>query len=487
MLSRPPRLRLADQIPDDLGGLFPRELRPYAPLVKRALVEFCERLPAEAQRDIAAGQEALGESAPLPLRLFALLSASPTLHKLGQVVARDPRLHPDLRSALQRLETLPSRIPARFVRSWVTAELGKLPCGPEDIVLGEAVLAEASVAVVLPFRWLRGPGDEVDGVFKLLKPGVRDRLERELAALPDIGNLLEVESRKAALPAPDYGDAFVRVRDLLEKEVQLELEQANLADVSKDLAGVAGVAVPEALPLSTPSMTAMTRLFGRKVTEAAGSGNARSLARTLAEIAIAGPLFAAAGPSVFHADPHAGNLLETDDGRLGILDWCLTGSLEKRERVEITRLLVATLNFDAARLVRITSRLTAQPLDRRAARAPIQAALQGLRLGDVPTLSSIFAMLDRVAGDASARFGGNLILFRKSLHTVQGVLHDLAPGFSLDRYLVQRGIEQALLDLPRRLFSMPFSHRFGTHLSNFDLARFLSSGPATAFRLLRRG
>ncbi|MEM6707143.1 MAG: hypothetical protein AAF690_30855, partial [Acidobacteriota bacterium] len=172
--------------------------------------------------------------------------------------------------------------------------------------------------------------------------------------------------------------------------------------------------------------------------------------------------------------------------RLGILDWALTGSLQKSERVDISRLVIATLNLDAGRLARIVERLADAPLDRAAALLPIRTALGGLRLGDIPTLSSVFSMLDDVATEASVRFGGNLILFRKSLHSVQGVLRDLDPDFSLDAYVIQRTVEQALRDLPRRWISGPFSNKYGTHLSNFDVARLMTSGPGTLMRLLRR-
>lgn len=479
-----------DQIPDDLGGLLPGDTARFAPLVRSALVEFLERLPSEAQLQIVARQAELPPTAPVALRLFALLHASPTLHKLGQVVARDERLHPDLRAMLQRLESMPASASVDEIQRTVRAELGTEEQG--SILLGDEILAEASVAAVLPFRWhlppnRNRPSETVDGVFKVLKPGVADRLEAELTLLPDLGEFLEKESRRLGLPTPDYSDAFEQVRSLLSREILLEVEQANLRQMAAELAILEDVEVPETLSLSTPRMTAMTRLRGVKITEGEKDrATRRRLAKAAAEALVVRPLLAPDGEATFHADPHAGNLMHTEEGRLGILDWALTGSLQKSERVDISRLVIATLNLDAGRLARIVERLADAPLDRAAALLPIRTALGGLRLGDIPTLSSVFSMLDDVATEASVRFGGNLILFRKSLHSVQGVLRDLDPDFSLDAYVIQRTIEQSLRDLPRRWISGPFSNKYGTHLSNFDVARLMTSGPGTLLRLLRR-
>ena len=48
----------------------------------------------------------------------------------------------------------------------------------------------------------------------------------------------------------------------------------------------------------------------------------------------------------FHADPHAGNLLATDDGRLCYLDFGMMSYLEERQRVSIIEAVVHLVNRD---------------------------------------------------------------------------------------------------------------------------------------------
>jgi len=88
-----------------LDELIPAPLAHWRPLVADGLRFFLERLPAQRLMAIVAEQMLLGAApqATAALRLVALLICCPTLHKLGQVLARRPELHPDLRRRLQAL------------------------------------------------------------------------------------------------------------------------------------------------------------------------------------------------------------------------------------------------------------------------------------------------------------------------------------------------------------------------------------------------
>jgi len=55
----------------------------------------------------------------------------------------------------------------------------------------------------------------------------------------------------------------------------------------------------------------------------------------------------------FHADPHAGNVLVTADGRLCLLDWGLAGHLTRRLRHALADLFIAAAAHDAEQVVQI--------------------------------------------------------------------------------------------------------------------------------------
>ena len=71
-----------------VGALLPRSLSQWEPLVLEGLARFLNALPAARIEALVQAQFQLGLDAPLPARITTLLLQCPTLHKLGQVLAR---------------------------------------------------------------------------------------------------------------------------------------------------------------------------------------------------------------------------------------------------------------------------------------------------------------------------------------------------------------------------------------------------------------
>src|SRR5438034_1143436 len=94
-----------------LASVLPGEASRFAEPVRDALVIFLEGLPAAHQAEILAQQAALASSASISVRLASLARCCPVLHKLGQVLARDQRLAPQLREQLRTLESLAPAVP----------------------------------------------------------------------------------------------------------------------------------------------------------------------------------------------------------------------------------------------------------------------------------------------------------------------------------------------------------------------------------------
>jgi hypothetical protein len=160
----------------DLGGLVPDSYRKYRPAVVDGLSFFLANLSEERTSAILAEQLALPADADVEQRLVAMARHCPVLHKLGQVLARDRRLPEGFRALLQTLETMPSDLGVEEGRALVEAELG--PLSARGIVIDEPPLAEASVAVVIPFVWHENAAEAPrHGVFKLLKAGIAAKLK----------------------------------------------------------------------------------------------------------------------------------------------------------------------------------------------------------------------------------------------------------------------------------------------------------------------
>lgn len=465
-----------------ISALVPERYAAYRPVVTEAFAFFVERLALHRREEISAGQALLSPQASLPQRFAALIRCCPTLHKLGQVMARDRRLDLSLRIWLQTLESLPpGRIDAAARKELVSELAGFDKTG---VRLGSGALAEASVAVVLPFSYSRRPSDPiVQGVFKVLKPGVGARLDEELAIWSELGAYIDGLCADYGLPEIRYEETLNSIAGLLVNEIHLDREQAHMGEAAALYSG-SEVTVPGLLPFCTPRLTAMERVYGTKVTETGAlSGVQRiALADKIAEALIARSLWSRKDPTLFHADPHAGNLLRASDGALTILDWSLVGRLGKSEREQMVQILLCALRLDGASVARAISALAESRLQETALRDLVDNALSELAMGKPPGFRWLLGLLDDLVVKARAEFGRSLIFFRKSILTLDGVLADITTEDRLEHVLSRTGLFQIMSEWQVRGMEPLSSRSFGSHVSNLDLLRLYWSLPQTSLR-----
>jgi ubiquinone biosynthesis protein len=463
-----------------LAWLIPDVYAQYRRPLLLALTLFLKGLPASRLKDLAVGQAALpAASTPLD-RLVRLARSCPVLHKLGQTLARDPNLSPELRKGLQRLESFAPVIPMEVVKKVLEQELGPMDRFGVELLPGG--LAEASVAVVAPFRFTRG-GAHRHGVFKVLKPGIEERMEVELALLERVGAFLDQRCEDLGVEQLDYRDSFQQVRHKLLKEVRLESEQRNLSMARRFYRADSRVVIPRLFDFCTPRVTAMERINGRKVAESGGALEKKAMARLVIETLIARPVFSLEDRAPFHADPHAGNLLRVDEGRLAVLDWSLVGQLGENERVSMMQTILGGMGFSPETMIDALSSLSSAPPSNPAAfKLAVNNSIMRVRSGQLPGFTWLKSLLDEVVRYAGLRFGADLMLFRRAVQMVEGLAVDLGGEPELiDRVFFSEFGLNLSAEWPRRFWASPGSRAFATRLSNTDLAGLMMSFPWRAY------
>jgi ubiquinone biosynthesis protein len=470
-----------------LDDVVPVEYDRYRPAIVDALSYFLEHVSPERGLEMFLEQADMSETASAGDRLVAIARHCPALHKLGQVLARDRRLSPGFRRLLQTLESMTPRASLPALRAALEKEVG--PLARLGVVVDEEPLAEASVAVVIPFTTSASSSASSPagrGVFKLLKPGIEEKLEEELNALQGVGALLDERCEEYGIPAIDYAGTFSQVRDLLSREVCLAAEQEHLELARRAYRSMTSVVVPEVFPFSTPRVTAMTRVDGIKVTSAGTRDgiDRQRLADVMVQALIAHPLWSPDPMAMFHADPHAGNLFVTDDNKLAILDWSLVGTLSDGERHCLSQVLLGALTIDAERIAVAIADLAEGGVDADVLRRVVAAHVQRLSSGTWPGLSWLTNLMDAAATEANARFARNPIMFRKVLHTLKGVLADVSEPCRVDVVLALAFVRQLGREIGQRAIASPFSRDFPSRISNAELWHLYLSAPLIGSRLL---
>ncbi len=519
-----------------LAELLPPSLLSHAPLLADALDFFFAALPAERQQELTCAQAALPPGAPAAIRALTLLQACPTLHKLGQMLARHRPLPLELRRRLQQLESMPGGplVPAQ--REWLEQDwAGALESG--EIAVGAQALAEGSVAAVFPVR-LRIGSETQGAVVKILKPRAAARLTQELDIWPRLGAYLDQRCAAYRLPPLDYQELFETLRALLLSEIDVAQEQENLLAAANAYRETRGFRVPRLLPQSTPRLTLMERLDGVKLTQidawpeavmmsagrddglgasadsSAASGTAspgsdravasesraarRRAALLTARALVAEALWRSDEHSLFHADPHAGNLLWlAHEQAVGALDWSLSARLGKRQRVVLTHVLLAAVRCDPEEIARELSALAmAPPASPAALLDAVRGALRTL-VGDalagtdasaaapparLPGLHWLMLILDRAVQEAGLKLPRELLLFRKSLLTLEGVIADLSPDVTLDGALTGELAALLLREWPQRALRPAEDTQLASHIPTAQMLRLLLEAPFATMR-----
>jgi ubiquinone biosynthesis protein len=470
--------------PQDLAAVVPDCYAEFRPVVADGLTFFLQHLSPPRLAEVFQAQAGLPAGAGLPRRLVQFLHACPALHKLGQVLARNRHLDPELRRHLQELESLEPHTQARLWRPDLARELAPA-AGEYRIRVAQRPLAEASVAVVVPLTW-SDPADGAGaprrhGVAKLLKPGVVARLEEDLDILGQLACYLEGRWAAYGLPPLAYREIFAEVAELLSNEVHLRQEQAHLRRAGSQFAREPDVQVPRLLPFCTDALTAMERLDGGKVTDprAVLPWRRPALFRSAVRALLAGVLFSRDESVLFHGDPHAGNLMATPDGRLGILDWSLAGQLTADDRVQVAQVLVGGWARDPARVAGAVAGLARGDAGAGLIRRHVEVALAELRWYRWPGPAWALRLLDALVR-AGVHFPPRLLLFRKAFLTLQGVLSDVCPVCSLEATLLALALVEFAWEWPLR-WCKPLDDRdYATHVSSADLLHLAlrHAGPA---------
>jgi ubiquinone biosynthesis protein len=389
-------------------------------------------------------QFALPPETPPEVRLLMLISRMPGLQKLGQVLARNRRLSPALRQALAELENGMSDATPDEIRATVTEQLGPA-MERYGVELDAGIFKEGSASAILGFSWRNPGGDRERGVFKVLKPYVPECFAEDMTLLQRLGEFLASKERGYEFEVSDVQEMLVEVRLLLEHELDFEREQKTLVEAQRMYRSSFGIRVPRLIvPLSTARVTAMSEESNVKVTDAFPRSpiRRRRIPDQLIEALIAVPLFCREDVAVFHADPHAGNLMYDETNRdLILMDWALAERLSLESRRQLV-LLVVMMILRNAEGVRAAIRALAESRGRQRDRDNlidfhVDRFFRDPPKGWSPGTLDAMRLLDDIAL-AGVHFPTALFFFRKSVFTLDGVLQDVAGGEIRIDYVILR-------------------------------------------------
>jgi predicted unusual protein kinase regulating ubiquinone biosynthesis (AarF/ABC1/UbiB family) len=273
--------------------------------------------------------------------------------KLGQLLSSRPDLLPDVYiDELSKLVDEVPPIPFAELEGTIRTAVG------DDVLvrIDEEPLAAASIAQI--HSALLKDGREV--VIKVRRPGVLERVEGDLDLLRSTARLAEKRSRTARLLQLDA--LADEVETHLRAELDFREEASNAELIGRLVEPYDSLIVPAVIwPYVTEEVLVQERIQGEKL--GPDHGLEQNRARALAREFFRAYVHQVASEGVYHADPHRGNVLLTEDGRLALLDFGLLGRLDDDTRTVIAQLLLALAQNRAEDTAGLILRLSRTTLD----------------------------------------------------------------------------------------------------------------------------
>jgi len=274
----------------------------------------------------------------------------PTFIKFCQLLSMRPDLVPQaLVLELQKLQDAVQPLPFADMQKVLLEEL---ECDLTEVFseFDETPIASASLAQVY-FARLKTDGRAV--AVKLQRPDLLKTVEADLDLIAFFA--ARIHHHVAAVRPYDLPAIVEEIRAGLIQELDFRHEARNQQYFNIQNPSPDKVFAPEIIgPYATRRLLVMTHVEGRRVEQAPLTPEQ---ARTLAQAGAASLLHQIMVSGFFHADPHAGNVLVTADGRLCLLDWGLAGHLTRRLRYALADLFVAAAAHDAEQVVQIAMSL----------------------------------------------------------------------------------------------------------------------------------
>lgn len=318
-------------------------------LVKHGFAETVEKLgirkslPARVLQKLHITKAPEGPPETTGRRLRAALTElGPTYVKLGQVLStRADIISKPLREELSKLQDQVEEVPFEDMKAVIETSL-RMPLAEAFKEFPEKPLAAASLSQVYKAKLPSGMTVAV----KVRKPKMREIVQSDLSLMQALAEWVDEHVEELSwLDAQGLVDAF---RRSIMRELDFSIEARTIQRFHENFKTDPNVEIPFVYEdRSTSEVVTMTFIDGVRVDKFDAYPDRNCDQKTIAHIGLNAVCKQVFEDSLFHADPHPGNIFITRDNRLAFLDYGMVGSLEKADITVMTELLRAVLKEDS--------------------------------------------------------------------------------------------------------------------------------------------
>jgi len=374
--------------------------------------------------------------------LNTCISLGPVYIKFGQWLSSRADILPQpYLEELSKLQDSVPPVPFDKVRPVIEQDIGKIEEKFDS--LDRNALSGASLGQV--YKATKS-GQQV--IVKVKRPGIEKMVEEDLKVLmkiiPFAMKFVDPNLRFSIIPIMKQ---FV---ESIHEEMDYSKESENLKNIKKNMMPYENVVIPEIHDdYSTRNILTMEYIPGIKVTNIEELDK-KGIDRQKLVIDVHKVFFTMLlRHSIFHADPHPGNISVKDDGTLILYDFGMIGRLNNETRLRLVRLYLALVEKDPPRTVNAMDELgmLAPDFNRDVIEKGIEMSIKSMygKKPDEMEVEALMSLANKTMSKFPFKLPIHLALYLRMSTIIEGIYHTHKVDFKFIKVLRQILEEESLI------------------------------------------
>lgn len=374
--------------------------------------------------------------------LATFIALGPSYIKLGQWLSTRTDVLPQ--PYLEVLAKLQDDVPPSdfsLVQETIENEIGKI-----DHIFDRFDKKAKSGASLGQVYLARYKGRDI--IIKASRPNIEKTVSRDILVLKSILPL----ATRFIDPNLRYSvEAMLsQFVETISEEMDYRIEARNLKTIRRNLSHDPAVRIPELIPeISSRHVLSMEYIPGTKITDIA-SLDAMGLDRERIVSKVHRIFFKMLlKDSIFHADPHPGNISITSDGRIILYDFGMVGRIDDDTRLKLIRLYLGLIEKDPVRAVNVLIDLgTLEPsVNRYIVEKALEFSIRSLHGQQVDRMEvkALIDLTNKTMSKFPFRLPKNLALYMRMSSILEGIYHHHKVKFQFVKVLADILAEEGLL------------------------------------------
>lgn len=371
---------------------------------------------------------------------MAMEELGPTFIKFGQLLSTRPGILPeDYLIELRRLQDNVQPFSGNLARKVIEKELN-LPLDSLFESFDETPLAAASIGQV--HKAVLPGGKKV--VVKVQRPNIIKTIEQDLGILEEIAGLLDKYTTAGRLY--NFTGIVSEFKRITLRELNYHREARNAERLYSNFLHDNSILIPAIYwNYTTPRVLTMEYMQGVTLNNKEGLNKGNFNKRVIVEELSRAYLKQILTDGFFHGDPHPGNIGVLQGEKIYFLDFGVVGSLTDGQRQTIGQLLTGFITGNSGQVLSsiiklgiVTDKTDKKELKRELER--LQEKYYNCPLKEIQIGKLLYELME-ISYRQQMHFPAELTILAKTFFTLEGLISELEPDFSVAEILQPFGEE----------------------------------------------